>query len=279
MNYANLDINNVTENKKFWSTVKPFFSDKSNTGKNIKLIDGDNIISTVKQVAETMNIFFSNAIKSLKIKGFKPDDTVNESLNDINKIVSKFKNHPSIIKIKQKIEVNEKFSFSSSSLNQIEDKIKDLNCKKPPTLNTIPAKNLINSKYIFKFDKESVRSCEFPNTMKVAEITPSHKKDDRTKKDNYRPVSILPSVSKIFEKNMYEDINKFMNDKLSPYLCRFREDYNTQYCLMAMHEKWEKALDNKKVAGVLLTDLSKAFDCLHSLPSSKPMDLDIHPSS
>ena len=78
-------------------------------------------------------------------------------------------------------------------------------------------------------------------TMKMAEITTSHKKDDRTKKDNYRPVSILPSVSKIFEKNMYEDINKFMNDKLSPYLCGFRKGYDTQYCLMIMPEKWKKA--------------------------------------
>ena len=239
----NLDINNVTDNKKFWSTVKPFFSDKNTTGKNITLIDGDNIISTEKQVAETMNIFFSNAVKSLKIKGFKPDDTVNEGLNDKNKIVSKFKNHPSIIKIKQRIEINDKFSFSSSSLNEIEDKIKDINCKKPTTLNTIPANILrdnrdINSKYIFKFYKESVRSGEFPNTMKMAEIT---------KKDNYRPVSILPSVSKIFEKSMYEDINKFMNDKLSPYLCGFRKGYNTQYCLMFMLEKWKKALDKKKL--------------------------------
>ena len=54
-----------------------------------------------------------------------------------------------------------------------------------------------------------------------------------------------------------------MNDKLSPYLCGFREGYNTQYCLTIMLEKWKKALDNKKVAGTLLTDISKAFDCLH----------------
>ena len=154
------------------------------------------------------------------------------------------------------MEINEKVSFSSSSLNEIEDKIKDLNCKKPTTLNTIPAKTLrdnrdINSKYIFKFYKESVRSGEFPNTMKMAEITPSHKKADRTKKDNYRPVSILPSVSKIFEKNMYEDINKFMNDKLSPYLCGFRKCYNTQYCLMVMLEKWKKALDKKSCWSII----------------------------
>ena len=56
-----------------------------------------------------MIIFFSSAVKSLKIKGFEPDDTVNEGLDDINKIVNKFKNHPSIIKIKQRIEINENF--------------------------------------------------------------------------------------------------------------------------------------------------------------------------
>ena len=93
------------------------FSDKSNTGKSITLIDGENIISTEKQIAKTMNNFFSNAVKKLKIKSFKPD--VNEGLDNISKMVSKFKNHPSIIKIKQKI--NEQFSFPSSSLNEIED--------------------------------------------------------------------------------------------------------------------------------------------------------------
>ena len=55
----------------------------------------------------------------------------------------------------------------------------------------------ISSKYIFKFNKERVCSNEFPNTMKMAEITPSHKKEDRTKKENHRLVSILLSVSKI----------------------------------------------------------------------------------
>ena len=49
-----------------------------------------------------------------------------------------------------------------------------------------------------------------------------------------------------------------MNDKLPPYLCGFRK-----YCLMVMLEKWKKDLDKKKVAGALLTDLSKASDCLH----------------
>ena len=54
-----------------------------------------------------------------------------------------------------------------------------------------------------------------------------------------------------------------MEKYLSPYLWGFRKGYSAQYCLMIMLERWNKALDNKKIAGVILTDLSKAFNCLH----------------
>ena len=50
---------------------------------------------------------------------------------------------------------------------------------------------------------------------------------------------------------------------LSNYLCGFRKGYSTQYCLIVMLERWEKALDKQHLAGALLTDLSKAFDCLN----------------
>ena len=62
---------------------------------------------------------------------------------------------------------------------------------------------------------------------------------------------------------MYEEINQYMSDKLYPYLCGFRKGYSTQDCQLVMLEKWKKALDKKQVAGALLTDLSKAFDCLN----------------
>ena len=54
-----------------------------------------------------------------------------------------------------------------------------------------------------------------------------------------------------------------MNNHLSDYLCGFRKSYNTQHCLILMIEKWRKALDTQNLAGALLTDLSKAFDCLN----------------
>ena len=76
-------------------------------------------------------------------------------------------------------------------------------------------------------------------------------------------MSILPTISKIFERNMYDQISLYINKYLSPYLCGFRKGYSTQHCLTVMLERWKKALDNGKIAGALLTDLSKAFDCLN----------------
>ena len=76
-------------------------------------------------------------------------------------------------------------------------------------------------------------------------------------------MSILPPVSKIYEKDMFDQISVYIDKYLSPFLCGFRKGYSTQHCLMVMLEKWHKALDSGKMAGALLTDLSKAFDCLN----------------
>ena len=104
----------------------------------------------------------------------------------------------------------------------------------------------------------------------MADISPAHKQDENTKKEDYRPVSILPSVSKIFETIMYNQIEKYMNQHLSEYLCGLRKGYNTQYCLTVTIEQWKKAVDKHNIAGGLLTDLSKAVDCLnHALLIAK----------
>ena len=62
---------------------------------------------------------------------------------------------------------------------------------------------------------------------------------------------------------MFEQVDTYMSDYQSQYLCGFRKGYNTQSCLIIMLEKWRKPLDNRYIAGGLLTDLSKAFDCLN----------------
>ena len=266
--YGSLNINTFTDNKKFWNTINPFFSEKNTLSRKITLIENETIVSTDAKVADIMNNFFSNTVNKLGIEGYKTECVSDKNTDNVNRAIYKFKNHPSISKIKEKVLDNEKFSFSRCSLKDIEDKINALNKNKPTTSNTIPAKILkeyrdICSNFLHIFYDDCILKSEFPDAMKMADITPAHKKDDKTSKENYRPVSILSSTSKIFEKMIYEDVSHYMDNKLSPYLCGFRKGYSTQHCLIVMLEKWKKALDKKNVAGALLTDLSKAFDCLN----------------
>ena len=99
--------------------------------------------------------------------------------------------------------------------------------------------------------------------MKLADITPVHKKDDKTDKSNYRPISGLPSGSKIFERIIQRQIGQYMEIFLSKYLCGYRKGYSVQHALIALLETLRISPDNKGFGGAILMDLSKAFDTLN----------------
>ena len=82
-------------------------------------------------------------------------------------------------------------------------------------------------------------------------------------KVNYRPVSVLPPISKIYEKLLQKQINNYIENILSPYLCGHRIGYSTQHALICLIEKWKKILDEKGFCGAKLMDLSKAFDTIN----------------
>ena len=161
-----------------------------------------------------------------------------------------------------------KFSFKLRSNQDFENYITQLDPKKASVENDIPAKLLVETKeivsdYIKKISNDSKFDEIFPTSLKLADVMPIHKKDAKTVKENYRPVSLLPNISKLFERDMYEQIIEYINKFLSPYLFGFRKGHSTEQCLNIMLEKWKKALDQKLCVGAVLTDLSKAFDCLN----------------
>ena len=150
-------------------------------------------------------------------------------------------------------------------MTDIETEIMLLNsskaCPKDTTApNTIKDNSdILTCKWLSDFNI-SIDSNIFPINLKNADITPVHKKGDRTDKSNYRPVSILPTISKIFERFLYNQISLYMEPKLSENLCGFRKGRSAQHCLIVMLEKWRSTLDKRGFSGVLLTDLSKAFE-------------------
>ena len=79
------------------------------------------------------------------------------------------------------------------------------------------------------------------------------------------------NISKVYERIMFKQMSElFESSFFSKYQCRFRKGFSAQHCLVSMLEKWKSATDNKTSFGALVTDLSKAFDCLsHGLPVAK----------
>ena len=99
--------------------------------------------------------------------------------------------------------------------------------------------------------------------MKLADVTPVHKKDEVTQAKNYRPVSVLPTVSKIFERILQKQITNFIEKHLSPYLCGYRKTYSAQYALLSLIERFKQMPDSNGYAAAVLMDLSNAFDTLN----------------
>ena len=187
----------------------------------------------------------------------------------------KYRNHPSIIAIQNKCKDKGNFNFIEVDQKQIEKEILKLDVNKASQSSDIPIKVLkqnsdVFSNFLCNSFNNFIKLSTFPEILKHADITPLYKKGKKDIKGNYRPVSILPNLSKIFEKCMFEQMSQFFENIFSKYQCGFRKGFSTQQCLLAMLEKWKRSVDNSKMFGALLTDLSKAFDCLdHELLIAK----------
>ena len=104
-----------------------------------------------------------------------------------------------------------------------------------------------------------VRSLIF---LKLADVTPIFKKDDNSIKENFRPISVLSSISKIYQRVLLHQILPFMVPKFSNLFCAFHENYTPQYALMRLVEQCRKSIDNRRIAGMVPIDLSNTFDCI-----------------
>ena len=150
----------------------------------------------------------------------------------VGRAVKKFENHPSILDIRRNISINSLFAFSEVGAAEMLIEIKNLNDKKSGTFMNIPVKRLKEVGDIVAdalaqiWNEEVIKNKKFAVELKVADITPLHKKLETINKENYRPVSLLPVVSKIFERSMLKQMKPFIETFLSKWLCGYRKGYN-----------------------------------------------------
>ena len=137
--------------------------------------------------------------------------------------------------IKSKIYSQSKFYFTV----QYEDvlrKIKNFNVSKAPQQSNTPTKILIeNWEYYACYFHENAKyrldkSLLFPLDLKLADVILVNKKKSKSSKDNYRPVSILSNIFKVYESCIYNQIHSYFHKILSSKQCGFCKDYNAQHC-------------------------------------------------
>ena len=269
--FANLDLNKYTDNVKFWNTVKPMFSSGGKVAERITLVEKGEIVTDDQELAQTFNDFFIDAVSSLSIEENRALlDDVGDETDPIRIAVKKYCHHPSILDIKKHVQVAEKFEFLAVETTEMLNEINDLDATKSGTFMNIPTKilkevaDVVAGPLTVIWKTEIVQGRKFAGQLKLGDITPLHKKLEKILKENYRPVSLLPVVSKLFERLMQKQMKVFVEKFLSSSLCGYRKGYNAQYALIAMIEKLKKCLDGKGgYTGAILMDLSKAFDTIN----------------
>ena len=266
------DVNNSP--KTFWNLCKPFMTDKGPSKSQIVLqkFDGS-LIQDETKVSLIMNSHFNNVTKPLNL--FKWNrDFCSSGKNPVLDAIKKYENHPSILKIRSKSKSSQEFHFKKVTEKQVYEIISKLDSSKKtggPISNKI-LKSSVNviCPYITEIINLSIQNCTFPDKLKLAEITPVPKTADSQCIWDFRPISILPAISKIFEKVLCNQLTAYFETLFCNLLCGFRKGHSTQDALLQLLRSWQKRLDEGNIVGTILMDLSKAFDCLpHDLIIAK----------
>ena len=115
---------------------------------------------------------------------------------------------------------------------------------------------------IFNF---SVANKVFPEDLKVGKIAPVHKSGDKDQLNNYRSISVLPTVARVFEKIIYGQLYEhFMTNKLLRYQqFRFRSLHSTASALSKSTSNWWLIMDKGNMNSVIFLDIKKAFDTVN----------------
>ena len=145
----------------------------------------------------------------------------------------KYRNHPSINIIRHFLQRYSSFYFSQAEKNTVLKEIRKLSSKKADHETDIPVKILEENADFFaericRQINEAIYSSKFPATFKFVNVTPVFKKGNRNQKDNYRPISILPIISKIFEKLICRQLSNHFDNIFSKFQCGFRKGFRAQ---------------------------------------------------
>ena len=246
------------DSRKQWQMINNLLGRKNKTLDLNKLINSDGAsVSSPKAIAECFNDYFSNIAGNLK-----QSSGHDQELSSIPNSYQKFLKDP----------VSRSIYLDKVSPSEVYKTIQSF--KNKSTRDTkIEALKVANSSRVFTSSlamvvNKSFQEGIFPEQLKAAKVVPIHKEGSKTDVSNYRPISLLTSFSKVYEKLMHCRILKFLesNGSLSELQYGFRPGRSCEHALLNAQNSLLESLSKRQVSLLLLIDFSKAFDMVeHSI--------------
>ena len=257
-NYFQLYFHQYYNNsRKTWEGIRNLVNVTKHTS-NLpsKLVYKSNVKTTKKEKSQAFNDFFVNIGSS-----------IDEKIPNSNEHFSAYLRDP----------IEQSIFLSPCSENELRTIIRNMSTSKASGPFSIPINLLVEFldvlieplNFVINL---SLKEGTFPTLCKDAYVCPIYKKNDRTRCENYRPISLLPNMSKIFERVMYNRLNDFLvqHDVIYQFQFGFQKKLSTTHALLSITEEIRKLLDKKLFACGVFVDLEKAFDTVnHQILISK----------
>ena len=242
-----------------WNTINELTS-KNRKSAHISEVDlNGNLINDSNEIADAFNDYFSN---------IGPDLADQINFNDSNR---------SYLDYLPNLNNNATFQLRETNFSTAFTLLSTLSRSKATGLDKISSRllrecsDLITESLCLIFNR-SITSGIFPHEWKCAKVVPIHKQGKRNCVDNYRPISIVPVVAKVFERIIYDQVHSFISENRLLTNCQsgFRGLHSTVTALLDTTNEWAYNIDNVNVNAVMFLDLKKAFDTVdHEILLSK----------
>ena len=251
--YQNFFKENKNNLVKVWRNIKNLINFKPKAGNNnIKhlYIDKEKRISSDPfEISNSFNKHFTTVASNIDKKIVKTNKNFNYFLRKPNE---------------------KTFALYPTTPAEVKSYIKNINIRKSVGPFSIPNPILKEFHEIFatpisQIFNLSLESGIFPKKMKIATVIPVYKKDDNLDCNNYRPISLLPNISKMFEKLIKDRLSKFLEENKCLFAKQFgfRNKHSTTHALIDLTETIREALDKDEFACGVFLDFKKAFDTVN----------------
>ena len=239
--------------KKTWKTINETLNrNKKKSNVASILYHNGNVLSNAKDTANAFNVYFANIGKNLASE-------IEQNITD-NTDYTQYVSTPL---------TETKLQFKCITDNDTQRAIDKLENKSSSGHDGISNKllkllKIELSKSLTLIINQMITTGIFPDSFKISKITPLFKKGDASMLSNYRPISLLPTISKIFERILYKQLYDYFNSNnlLAEEQYGFRTNHSTEYAAIKLVDNVSKEMELGNTPTALYIDLSKAFDTL-----------------